>query len=446
MEKEDLKKIIEENLFDKDNESINVNIYEDDIEDEEYIQKNIQKTTVYKDKFDDFLDNILSKEQESDENIHRTDIQAEMLINVDSGRQYSSLIRFRHLLKPVLTDSNNQLKYSINLISLKFLLTLFLKSSVDDFNRNDFIRHPRMDGNLFRINKRYVEIQKGTEIEDEKLCDADLYEVMIRRLIKPDFFVAKIQFPASYGLSAEDIKSDLLSFIFNINLKGIKLRPSEDWQDFLDLRNKHYSSMSIEDVKIPRKKYDENLLHLYSDANWSDNPFTQYMDYYQILENFFTEIPKRRLIKYIKDKITNPKFPYKDNNVLYGFGKEIAQLQEINKKEEGQLRETLSEFVENPNDLIEDDLKDYYKDEIPKFIDKRNKKDIIFDLNDNNTDKVIKNMCKRIYIVRNALVHNKSDRENNYDPSKHYSSLKREVPLIRAIAENAIIYSSEDYI
>ncbi len=117
MEKEDLKKIIEENLFDKDNESINVNIYEDDIEDEEYIQKNIQKTTVYKDKFDDFLDNILSKEQESDENIHRTDIQAEMLINVDSGRQYSSLIRFRHLLKPVLTDSNNQLKYSINLIS-----------------------------------------------------------------------------------------------------------------------------------------------------------------------------------------------------------------------------------------------------------------------------------------------------------------------------------------
>lgn len=54
MEKEDLKKIIEENLFDKDNESINVNIYEDDIEDEEYIQKNIQKTTVYKDKFDDF--------------------------------------------------------------------------------------------------------------------------------------------------------------------------------------------------------------------------------------------------------------------------------------------------------------------------------------------------------------------------------------------------------
>lgn len=91
------------------------------------------------------------------------------------------------------------------------------------------------------------------------------------------------------------------------------------------------------------------------------------------------------MIKYIKDKITNPKFPYKDNNVLYGFGKEIAQLQEINKKEEGQLRETLSEFVENPNDLIEDDLKDYYKDEIPKFIDKRNKKDIIFDLNDNNT-------------------------------------------------------------
>lgn len=53
-------------------------------------------------------------------------------------------------------------------------------------------------------------------------------------------------------------------------------------------------------------------------------------------------------------------------------------------------------------------------------------------------------MAKRIYFTRNSLVHSKSGKnQERYKPYKDESELKKEIPLVKAIAELIIINSSK---
>lgn len=49
----------------------------------------------------------------------------------------------------------------------------------------------------------------------------------------------------------------------------------------------------------------------------------------------------------------------------------------------------------------------------------------------------------RIYSVRNAIVHSKEGEKLRYEPFKHDKELLRELPLIRAVAEEIIINSAK---
>ena len=49
----------------------------------------------------------------------------------------------------------------------------------------------------------------------------------------------------------------------------------------------------------------------------------------------------------------------------------------------------------------------------------------------------------RIYSVRNAIVHSKEGEKLRYEPFKHDKELAKEVPLIRAVAEEIIINSAK---
>lgn len=64
---------------------------------------------------------------------------------------------------------------------------------------------------------------------------------------------------------------------------------------------------------------------------------------------------------------------------------------------------------------------------------------------DENRYENIKCLARRIYSIRNALVHNKENSQNNYNPQYHYKMLLKEVPLIKAIASLIIIKSGHTF-
>ena len=87
----------------------------------------------------------------------------------------------------------------------------------------------------------------------------------------------------------------------------------------------------------------------------------------------------------------------------------------------------------------------YYKENpvaFAEFNGKQSADSLRIDFNNNDRD-VYQAVCNRVYLVRNAIAHSKEGEYLRYEPFRHDKELKKEMPLIRAIAEEIIINSSE---
>ena len=81
---------------------------------------------------------------------------------------------------------------------------------------------------------------------------------------------------------------------------------------------------------------------------------------------------------------------------------------------------------------------DYYQTTAVAFADDGK----IIDFSE-ETEKVYSAIRNRIYATRNAIVHSKEGEKLKYEPFKHDKQLAKELPLIRAVAEEIIINSAE---
>lgn len=255
--------------------------------------------------------------------------------------------------------------------------------------------------------------------------------------------------------SMEDIEVQqrLSSMLFNLNFERYKIRLSENYEDFLGLRNiSSNTHKELSKISLPRKVYNEALLHLYSAANWSDNPFTQYISYYQIIERKFSQIHKDNLVKLLQGEISRPDFEINNKNEIYKIEESIIAQSNDSRKEENQLKDVIKNYFPNKDNFVVFNKKlskeqlEYYLKRIPEFLDKNMKNKLVINFDSENLDKIYNPLVKRIYTIRTALVHNKEGRANNYDPTADYSSLVKEVPLIRIVAENIILNSSDEYL
>lgn len=104
----------------------------------------------------------------------------------------------------------------------------------------------------------------------------------------------------------------------------------------------------------------------------------------------------------------------------------------------------LNKFVPNVEELknailaIDSSAIDYYKNNNAPFADEG--KSINFD---DVSDGIYTTIRNRIYSVRNAIVHSKEGEKLRYEPFKHDKALAKEIPLIRAVAEEVIINSAK---
>lgn len=208
------------------------------------------------------------------------------------------------------------------------------------------------------------------------------------------------------------------------------------------------SARGFNELEPPRRIYERDLIHHYQLAVSSESPPLEYLSLYHIIEHFFESVFEADLINRITQKITQPGFSYKRKNDVKSLIKEVEKSlkvrdQEIIYSEQEALRLTLEKYVEIPK--IIDELKDYDETLIDYY--KRTKvtfsKGSMIDLRSNNKEELFRNLSKRIYLTRNAIVHSKEGDRGKYIPFKHDKILIRDVPLLRFIAESIIIKTSE---
>lgn len=202
-----------------------------------------------------------------------------------------------------------------------------------------------------------------------------------------------------------------------------------------------------EEIDPPRRVYNENLVQHYLLAVSTENPVIEYLSYYHILEHFYESVFNDDLLETIKNKITDPGFSYKrkkDIDQLVNTIKRSLQIRSetITFSESEALRLCLLKYTslqELKSKLAEYDetLLSYYKTTKVDFSD-----GIEVDLQSNDREVILAKLAKRIYAIRNALVHSKDGDKSKYTPFEDDRVLVKEVPLMRFIAEMVVLAES----
>lgn len=385
-----------------------------------------------------------------------------------TGNLYEVPVKFagKHIIPPrllsrvpQLDDPTNNIKYSIGLLSDLYLLFILLK--LKEKKLFEYIVHEIRR----RINRElYWAFQ--TTVDDE--INNDNFEKRIRDLGSKDILAllkGYFPLPLRYTLKIET-KEDhhsveyfeeigdafLFNLAYNLDVAIIKVTSFEELyrvQRFRRLRRSR-----TDELEPPRRRYIPELVYHYQMAISADSPVLQFLSFYHILEYFFQRVYIDDLLKMIQEEITSPYFSYKrrkDLLQLYSNIKKRIESEHKNQSESEALVLTLKKFVDidEIKRLLEEydpSLTDYYQNHKVEFsngdkIDWTKEKDRILEL-----------IAQRIYATRNAIVHSKDMHKSSkgnikklpkYIPFKHDKELQKEIPLIRFIAEQIIIRSSD---
>lgn len=327
-------------------------------------------------------------------------------------------------------DNNSKITYSLSPISedyaaslLHELLTRYTKDR-KKLRKISLIFYSYM-------GKQKMKIEKKESIPIDELINKYLYENTLDNLISS--ISLKIETNQEIGL--EKLKNIINSFSFEyIYSKNKEIILSEDIYEAFGIKNKTISNETVsfheKDVYIPLE-YNSKLINFYRNGIKAEDPYIQYLSYYHILEYHYYRNLKNKVANKLREELEDIQ-----NNKAEDVASNIIKI--VNKGT--QERTVLKSILE---DNITDDI--------------QNLKKRIAEINDNvfyrssinfsnassinwnkSVSNIIDQITNRIYDTRNSLVHSKQDEiEKIYEPwnDKHVKELRKEIPLIRALAE-----------
>ncbi|MGW6454399.1 hypothetical protein ACWF94_00480 [Streptomyces sp. NPDC055078] len=197
-------------------------------------------------------------------------------------------------------------------------------------------------------------------------------------------------------------------------------------------------------MDAPRQTYEADLVHHYLMGVAAEIPLLEYLAYYHIAEHFFEKVFNEDLVRQVRSGITDPSFSARRTKDIQSIIRIVDKVQRQVKREGGvneqrSLQLVLDRFLDVPRlvadlDAHDATLADHYANNGVPFAGAGK-----VDIRGNDEDVVRGAVARRIYKVRNALVHAKEGEFPKYAPYAHDEELGREIPLIRFIAEQIVI-------
>ena len=313
-------------------------------------------------------------------------------------------------------DRENGFYYEISEPSLEYILALFQ-------NNLKFIREYAP---LHILLKRFLEKESMKEIK---------FEYIVKNFLR----IITLKIKSEKALSYKTFHKLFISFLFHLNhnlhlpIVGHRL---------MDIRRiiriKRYRRLSLNNIDVPKRRYDPELVYYYQQALsslYTNSIALEFLSYYHIIEYFYENIFEENLMDNVKSLFTVRGVFHKNRKNLK---KLVKLIQKHNEKDMLQL--VLKKFLDI-NRLIQD-LNNHDKTYYLYLLRNSVKFAKAPPLNQN---KIFETLAARIYTVRNALVHSKEGEKPKYVPfSKYEEDLKNEIPLMRYIAEQIIIKNSEE--
>lgn len=370
-----------------------------------------------------------------DNTVYYDDTYFEVLIKseLDSPRRY----RYHDMVSNgfKLDDTSNNIRYTISKASDNYMITLLNKV----------------------INETELTIKELTRLMPNSIIQRKMNEA--DKLTFFDFmkfhmpYLNTLKIKSSQFTSLADFHEFCNSFLFqisyNINIPILEVKSIDDIFSPRKLTYSRIRGNELTDIEVPKRKYSADLLYHYQMALSSESPFLKYISFYHILEHFFEKIYHDDLVESLQSKITRPDFSHKREKDINELIKLISKklkfkndTYDINEQEALEL--TIKQYVDINNittilNSIDNTLIDYYKDNEVSF-----SKGKRVDLAIPNHDKIFENLGRRIYQTRNSIVHSKDSDRSKYIPFRDDNELDKEVILMRYIAEEVLIGTSEE--
>lgn len=197
------------------------------------------------------------------------------------------------------------------------------------------------------------------------------------------------------------------------------------------------------DVQFPKRTYESELVSYYQLALSSESLMLSYIALYKIVEYFFLSASEKVLHKLIADKIVQPEFSHTKPT-------QLRQLTALVRKHDQRMDEpkmlttVIEQFFPPTEGEIETWIKEYesvngvYYTTSQQIFDETQAVDL-------TPNKISSSIAKRIYHIRNVLVHNKESDFARFIPfSGQETVLSKEIPLILYLAEQLILKTGKD--
>jgi len=245
-----------------------------------------------------------------------------------------------------------------------------------------------------------------------------------------------------------------LAYSFSYNYSSGRNLPLILPRNFNDLFYSGNMYLFYEDMTLPEKLYNEDLIFYYQTALVSKSPVLQYLLFYNILEYLFAKVYDDKIISFISSYISNPNFDLKNESDLLDFLDELREkftIRNKRKPDEHKALKVLLEKYVNLEKLNEElnylgaEFIDHYKDSSVSFAleSDDDSKTISIDFS-KEEDLIYSNLRNRIYAIRNSIVHSKETINARFKPFKDEEELILEIPLIRLIVHEIIHNSGQD--
>lgn len=334
-------------------------------------------------------------------------------------------------------DKENNIEYQIGLCSVEycvFLLITLIEKSKQQNKRRVILPTKFRRGYPYQIDNE----------NDEK--ELDWKDILIRNMRE---FSIKIITPNYSSLEKNRKRKEAYVFEFIYKTEQVvgEYADIEDILPTLEMGRRMADSVPNTIETIPRREYISDVVDFYRLAFSSADPYIKYISFYHIIEYFYDEVYKRKIVADLINKITHPDFSYKDEEKVYEIATFVKNRMHMN-DESGQgdelesLKYVLKEYVDieqlkNKLNSIDQDSIMFYQSNKVAFCKAPT-------IPWNDSEGVYNQIARRIYYTRNSLIHSKSGKNRErYKPYKDEKELQKEIPLVRVIAEMIIINSSK---
>lgn len=363
----------------------------------------------------------------------------ERAVRFDSRRAW--LIRDEHSESVLSTsDPLNGITYELGLSSFEHCLTLLIRYSM-------LLERGQVD-HAPRLLARRGPYRPGWE-DDEGADGSVPWETMIRNALR----LTSVKVTSNKALPQTKLKELADAYAFTLMYRtGYCIGEYQDIQDALSYGSvRYYIRHGIDDIDTPpAMTYEKDVIDYYSLALSSDDVYVRYISFYHVLEFHFERVFRKEMSQLLRDEIVRPDFSYTSDAKLYGVVKTISkELGATHDRgfgnEEKELGYVLKAYVNMAHlrtriEEIERGAQEFYEREKCPFTQKKTTVDWSSD------DDALKAIVKRVYEARNALIHSKDRDDTNsyrYRPYKDEKKLRKELPLIQALAEQVIIGSGK---